>query len=287
MKFCLGTVQFGMNYGIHQNKKLAKSEIFKLLRHAYSSGIDMFDTASAYGDAEEILGEFIEANIQDRSKVRVISKGKFEDGDLIDGVKQSLFNIKIDCLYGYMLHDAEIVFDKLAMNRLNELKDRGLTQKVGVSIYTPLQALKCLECSFIDMIQVPYNVFDNRLDKVNFFEIAKNKGVEIFARSVLLQGLLTMDVDRLPLNMKFVEPYLKKYNLLSKKYAISTFEIAVKYVMSHKFINYMVFGVDNIVQLDDYLNIYDVMDENLKNELDKIFLYVDERVLMPNMWKLL
>ena len=58
----MGTVQLGLDYGINKKKKPSKEESIKILECAYNNGIKIFDTAQAYGTAEEIIGEFIEKN---------------------------------------------------------------------------------------------------------------------------------------------------------------------------------------------------------------------------------
>ena len=57
MKLCLGTAQFGMNYGItNQMGKPKDNEIDLILKSALNNNIFYFDTANAYGNSEIILG---------------------------------------------------------------------------------------------------------------------------------------------------------------------------------------------------------------------------------------
>ena len=71
-RICMGTVQLGQHYGINNalGRKPNLQESFNLLEKAINSGVNFFDTASAYGDAEIILGKF---GIN-RFPVKIISK---------------------------------------------------------------------------------------------------------------------------------------------------------------------------------------------------------------------
>ena len=58
MELCIGTVQFGMDYGINGKKRTPVSECIACFDYAIQNGIKAIDTAEAYGDAEEILARF-------------------------------------------------------------------------------------------------------------------------------------------------------------------------------------------------------------------------------------
>src|SRR6056297_1029414 len=58
-KLCLGTAQFGLDYGVaNKNGKPSLGKSFEMLDFAFESGIRWFDCAQAYGNAEEVLGEY-------------------------------------------------------------------------------------------------------------------------------------------------------------------------------------------------------------------------------------
>ena len=59
-KLAIGTVQFGMNYGIANNSgKINYNEAKSILEYAENVGADTLDTAIIYGDSESTLGEFL------------------------------------------------------------------------------------------------------------------------------------------------------------------------------------------------------------------------------------
>lgn len=285
MKLVLGTVQLGMNYGIQGHGQPSIEQALEILNTAYTAGVHTFDTASAYGTAEDVLGVFLNQPQIDKSLLKIISKFNSSIDKLEENIQICLASTGVKCLEGYMFHDAHYIFDAAAVRALERLKENNLTRKIGVSTYTPIQAMKALEYESIDIIQVPYNVFDRRLNACGFFESAKEKGVEVHARSVLLQGLLMMEPEHLPDHMTFALPYLKEFHRICDKYGVDTFSTAVKFVMYQSMIDYIVFGVDNILQLKQYISLDKKINHVLIKDLTENCVCTDDKVLMPNLWE--
>ena len=287
MKYCLGTVQFGINYGIQNNGRPDLKSVFKILDEAILNGVTCFDTAMLYGDAEKILGQYIIDRKINLESINIITKEKSKSvlHILSDSIKQSMDRMNIVKLYGFLFHDSTVVYSKDSMKSLYNVKQNGLAKKIGVSIYTPDEALKALEYD-IDIIQVPYNLFDSRLDKVGFFQKAKEKNIEIYARSSLLQGLALMNYDVLPPNVSFAKEYLIEFDNLCKKYEIDRLNAAVNYVASNELIDYIVFGTDNINQFREYMAIKDKkLPIGFVDEMKKCFIDAPEKLVNPVLWK--
>lgn len=291
IQLCLGTVQLGLKYGIH-GSNLPNPEIaMKIMDSAYSHGITCFDTAAAYGSAEDVVGNFI--NTRKPTDLRIVSKlrpnalinSKDYVLDITNEITNSLKRLGIVSLDGYMFHNASSIFDKNAVVALEKIKDLGFTRNIGVSVYTPEEAVKTLEYDNIDIIQIPYNVLDRRLDKVGFFEEAKRKNISVYVRSVLLQGLLTMDEMTVPRYMGFALPTLKRYWKICQDFGLSAFQAAVQYILSKNNIDYLVFGVDNEDQLDEFLAMKVINGDDLMRVMDDEFSDVENRILMPNLWR--
>ncbi len=296
MKYCLGTVQFGLNYGIQGNGRPLEDNVFKMLDFAIDNGIDIFDTASAYGDAEEILGVYVRANPEKLQSVKVVSKLKpdaFANEQIKDwkniaikNAKESAEKLGIKKYEAYLFHNAAYIYDKAAVAALEAVKSEGIAERIGVSIYTPEEAMKALEYPSITAIQIPYNLFDQRLDSKGFFEKAKERNILVFARSSLLQGLAMMDPNKLPCRVSFAEKYLREFLAICNYYGIPPLNAAVGYVGSKSEIDYVVFGVDNISQLNEYISIRntvlpDGMVERIRNTFDN----VEEKLVNPVLWR--
>ena len=296
MKFCLGTVQFGTNYGIQGNGQPQHEAVYDMLSYAIEHGIEQFDTASAYGEAEEVLGGYIKRNPEKAVKMSLISKLKpnaFLDAEkkdweriAINNAKESLSKLGVKSFFAYLFHNASFIFDEDAVKALYMVKERGLSERIGVSIYTPEEAMRALEYSEIEAIQIPYNVFDRRLDKCGFFKAANDKGVIVYARSSLLQGLAVMDPKSLPDRVSFARDYLLQYDFICNTYKTSKLSAAIGYVTDKQGIDYVVFGVDNIAQLQEYLMLDDVdIPNDMIKQIDEVFWDAPEKLVNPVMWK--
>lgn len=295
MELCLGTVQFGMKYGINNTLgKPALQQSFEMLDIALDSGIKFIDTARAYGDAEQILGKYFKLNPH-RKNVSVISKlapniidpdekdvyGKIEKACL-----DSLERIGIEQLDGYLLHTPEYIYDKEIVQSLVKLKEKGYVKNIGVSIYGISEGTAAIESGVVDYIQLPYSVLDQRGIKTGFISDAKKAGIKIFTRSAFLQGLFFMQRERIPDNLKKVNPYLDIINRISDKYNVSLAEMLINFVSYEKNIDYLVFGVDTKEQLLEDINIFSnsKIPAGLISELKESINDIDEGIIFPSLW---
>ncbi len=296
MKLCLGTVQFGMDYGVQGGLRPLEEAVSKMLSLALDKGIDHFDTAPVYGNAEEILGDYRKNNPDNAGKMQIVSKlsseaftGKEKSlwADIaVKHAEAGLRRLRISELEAFLFHNAEYIFDENAVQALCTVCQRHMAKKIGVSIYSPQEAMKALDYEEIKVIQIPYNAFDQRLDKCGFFEKAERKGVEVYARSSLLQGLMMMEPERLPNRMQFAKKYLEIFKAVCREYQISPLKAAVGYVARHPGIDYVVFGVDNEMQLSEYLSIQgEGIPEDMVNVLQKEFENAEERLVNPALWE--
>lgn len=281
-KLVLGTVQFGLDYGINNFAgKPSKEESLKMLSFAYENGIKIFDTAYAYGNAEEILGEFCKKR-NFFGEIKIITKIK--NLSEFDG---SLAKLEMDYVDGCLLHDPEDIKNKTIINSLKKIKDSGLAKNIGVSVYDPKDAIFSANIKEIDYIQIPYSIFDQRLDKTDFFELAEKNNKKVFARSVFLQGLLIMPELEIPEYIKDAKPYLAKLDKIVRKYRLSKKQAALHFVLENKNINYAVFGAENIDQIKEIIDISSqkIDFSECKKELEDEFKEVPKYIISPNLWQ--
>ncbi|MDD5431187.1 MAG: aldo/keto reductase [Candidatus Pacebacteria bacterium] len=295
LRLCLGTVQFGLDYGINNpNGKPPKEKSLEMLKFAYESGIRFFDTAAAYGNAEEILGEFIEKNnlkgkifITSKLAPNIISENEKDIKGVVENeLRKTLAKLHVDKLYGYYLHTPSYVYNKEIMAALQNCKNKGLTENIGVSIYEEKDALYAAELP-VDIIQIPYSVFDQRLNKTNFFEIAKKNKIKVFARSAFLQGLLFMEENKIPDYLAEAREYVKDFKKIIGKCGFSPAEASLLFSYNNKAIDGIVFGVDNIDMLKEDIGIAKSgadFSECLK-ELAGKFENIEKSVIFPSLWK--
>ena len=191
MKIALGTVQFGMLYGIaNKNGQVAKKSVRKILSHAKKNGINTVDTAISYGDSEEFLGN---AGIKEWdlvTKLPEVPKLCTNISDWVnDQITGSLKRLRVDRVKALMLHRPEQLLGTDGgdlWHAIKELKNRGIVKKIGFSIYGPEELEQLWMRYRPDIIQAPFNIFDQRLKTSGWLEKLHNNNVEIHVRSIFL-----------------------------------------------------------------------------------------------------
>lgn len=295
MELCLGTVQLGMDYGIQNNGRPDSREIDAILSTALKKGVCWFDTAPVYGKAEPVLGKYILEHPEQAERMHIVSKlasdafsklhCKDWRGAALAHIQKTLKQLHKQRLDVYMFHNASSIFDPAAVEALDAVRQEGLAEAIGVSVYTPEEAMQALSYPQIGAVQIPYNVFDHRLDQCGFFQEAQRKNVRVFARSSLLQGLLLMDPEQLPEHMRFAAPYIAKFRSICGQASIPPLPLSIRFVVSHPGIHCLVFGTDNQKQLLEYLSIEpEPLPPEVTEKLNNEFAVVEERLVNPSLW---
>ena len=244
-KIVLGTVQFGLQYGVNSVGRPNKEAVIGILAAAAKGGIDTLDTSSAYGNSEEILGECTTPE----EEFKIVSKYPKGETTVAEMFNSSLNRLKVNQLYGYLLHHFEVYRNNPKVwNEFIALKESGKVQKIGFSLYSPeeLEFILDKKTSF-DLIQVPFNIFDKKF--LPLMKEVHKKGVEIHVRSTFLQGLFFKDRETLPEKLKPLKKYLLQLDDFSKQSGLSISEIALNYNLQNPYIDGVLIGVDNVEQL--------------------------------------
>lgn len=282
----LGTVQFGLDYGINNPQgQVAYTDVKNILSHAQSQGIIYLDTAVAYGNSETVLGQAIK---ELGLSFSIVSKlpANIAQGLVKATVEQSLKKLDQETIEGYLFHNFDDFKQTPALlAELKEVQALGLVNKIGFSVYYPHQVeyLFDQQISF-DLIQLPYNLFDQRFEYL--LPLLKQQGVEIHTRSVFLQGLFFKDLSKLSLHFQVVQEKLRQFKQLSIDHQIPLGALLLNFVRLQSSIDQIVVGVDTLQHLSDNLksidflaktrNLYPVLKE-LKEE--------NEQIILPFHWK--
>ena len=294
MKLCLGTAQFGMEYGIQKSGQPTLTDALEMLKFAINNGVCAIDTAAAYGTAENIVGKYIKNNCEVRDQVKIISKlspdvlaGKQNDQyfkAMHDCINQSINRLNVDYLDICLFHNPAYLLDEEAITALIRIKSAGLTRKVGVSVYTPDEAKIGIKYG-LDVVQVPYSVFDQRMEEQGVFELAMRKNVEVHSRSAFTQGLMLMSESNIPTDLNEVRPVVRAYSEFCSKAGCSRLEMALAFIERQDCIEYLVFGVDRKEQLSEIIDAYrKPINQDILSEAAKRFARIDERLIMPSKW---
>jgi aryl-alcohol dehydrogenase-like predicted oxidoreductase len=284
-KITLGTVQFGLDYGIsNKSGKILPAEADAILKYAFDKGIATLDTAACYGTSEKVLGSVIEAKKYNFNIVTKFSPDTTPENfdNVLNGSLQKLHTARIS---GYMSHDFKAFKNASLRQTLTDARNKGLVQKIGVSVYFPSEIIWLLEENVdFDIIQLPFNIFDQRFRPL--FAELKKRNVEIFIRSVFLQGLFYIPVDELPDHFNSVKNTLAELHKLSEIASVPLSALLLNYAIMQKEIDKVVIGVSGLKDLRENLNAYEYIEQSFQiiSELDR-FAISDEQIILPFNWK--
>ncbi len=273
-KLVLGTVQFGLQYGVNSAGRPSEEAVKGILSEAAKGGIETLDTSSAYGNSEEILGECVTPE----EGFKIVSKYPKSETHVAEMFNGSLKRLKVKQLYGYLLHHFEVYKNNPKVwDEFIALKESGKVKKIGFSLYTPEELQFILDHkSPFDLIQVPFNIFDKKF--LPLMKEVHENGVEIHVRSTFLQGLFFKDRETLPEKLKPMKKYLFQLDEFSKKSGLSISEIALNYNLQNPYIDGVLIGVDNVEQLK--MNLASVKDTPIDIEID----VKEQELLNPVNW---
>jgi aryl-alcohol dehydrogenase-like predicted oxidoreductase len=248
MKIILGTVQFGLPYGINNSSGIPDdNSIRSILSYACEEGISMLDTAPAYGNSESKIEKLSPCHFGIVTKFSKVKTGQ----GLVEQLYNSLSELKRDTVYGYIAHQADELIENPLLWEIMQLeKAKGKIKKIGYSLYTPSQLEKLIDMGMIpDLVQLPYSLLDRKFEQ--YFSQLKSKGVEIHVRSVFLQGLYFMNTEKLPQKLIPLQLNLKELGSICLTESMPIGSMALKFVDDNSSIDKIVIGVDVLKQLKE------------------------------------
>jgi aryl-alcohol dehydrogenase-like predicted oxidoreductase len=178
--------------------------------------------------------------------------------------------LKAKSLYCFHIHNSKYLLEKdgeQIYKGLKLAKTKGLIKKIGVSIYTIKELNKILSKFKIDLVLLPFNIFDQRTIKLNTLQKLKKLGIEIHTRSTFLQGLLTMNKKDIPSKFVKYNKYFDNWENISKKLKKSKVEICLQYALSNPYIDKVILGVDSSSQFKELISMSNYINFN-PNKID-------------------
>ena len=257
-RLALGTAQFGLPYGIaNMSGQVNQVEVEAILTEAWEAGIDTLDTAIAYGNSEERLGEIGVDQWKLVSKLPDIPENcKDVAGWVENMVTGSLERLKIPRLHGLLLHKPEQLLSsqgEVLYVALKKLQTQKLVQKVGVSIYGPAELDSFGSTYHFDLIQAPLNVLDRRMVDSGWLHRLSIAKTEIHTRSVFLQGLLLMDSEKRPKEFDRWKSSLGQWDRWLMDQGVEPLQACIASVIAHPEVDRIVIGVDSLDHLKGVL----------------------------------
>ena len=263
MKITIGSVQFGLPYGISNlTGQVSLDEIEKILTLARSRNVDVIDTAIAYGESEAALGM---AGVSD---FNIITKLPTIPSSLIDytgwvekHVEGSLSRLKKNSIHGLLVHDPEFLKstcgEKLGL-ALDKMKSSGMVQKIGVSIYQPSVLEDIIKKVPIDIVQAPLNVVDTCIVSSKWLDKLDRAGIKVHARSIFMQGLLLMDRESIPKKFNRWAFLWDHWHQKLKTHDLDALTQCVSFANSISKIDRVIVGIESSLQFKQILNAIDL-----------------------------
>ncbi len=252
----LGTAQFGAGYGItNQIGRIGDAAVVDILRVARAAGIELFDTAPDYGDAQERLGKLRAPERPERfiSKFRLPAESDAINATSLFGA--SLAALGAQELYGLLFHRVSDLRDSrapLAWDILRSAREEGAVARIGASVYDA-DDLKIVVQRFPDLnlLQIPGNVLDTRLLDHPILRELHERGVEVHVRSAYLQGLLLAAPEDLPEYFQEFRPVIAALQEFAEQQAISVAAAALGVLKTNPLVDAVLVGATTAGELRD------------------------------------
>jgi aryl-alcohol dehydrogenase-like predicted oxidoreductase len=282
-------VQFGLDYGV-ANKvgQVSLEGAQSVLSLAKANEIDVLDTAIAYGISEEVLGKVGIDGFRVVTKLPSLPEDQNNVASWVgEQFRKSLARLGQKKLYGLLLHRSEDLSGSKAgqlIQALANLKNNGLVQKIGVSIYTPDELEVVFNRIKIDLVQAPLNVVDWRLQSSGWLDRLKDDGVEVHTRSAFLQGLLLMERSKIPQKFSRWSNLWDRWHEKLQDSGVSPLEACLAYPLSLEQVDQVIVGVDSAAQLSEVLQAA----KNVNEGFDTSFMRsTDLDLVNPSNWNYL
>jgi len=294
----LGTAQLGTDYGLFgRSHPPDDGEARRLLEEAVERGIRHFDTAPTYGNSEKRLGDFFSSadgsSPSFTTKVWVDKLPGTTHDDLPSAVERcvrgSLERLQSGRLHGVLIHHVEELarFENRLLDPLLDLRDQGVIQYVGVSIYSCEQLETSLNYFIPDIVQISVNLLDRRLIDERCRALYRRHDFEIHARSVFLQGLVFRTPSTLPPALAAAREPLRTLRHRLNPLEISPAHASLGFVRSQPEVDALLLGVENVRQLRQNLDLLSrPLPEEVLDELNKPIDVPDSSVIDLRTWPL-
>jgi len=289
-RLALGSANFGLDYGVKNKTKLSRSLVEPIISECRAAGLKVIDSAIGYGDSHRVLGD---VGTHDFSIVTKLPKLPNDVGDVKSWVfsllEAALVDLQREDLYGLLMHHPS----DLHTSRGPELADalqlaqtRFRIHKVGLSVYAPEELRNCSDLMPIQLVQFPASPFDQRfLHDQTVLEL-KQRGVELHARSLFLQGLLLMPHAARPAYFSPWESSFSTFDRICEQDRVSPLSQCLSFAASHSNIDFWVIGVDSTSQLTEIMNFNAEPRCEDCPEAWSIFRDLPETLLNPSLWRI-
>lgn len=258
MKLALGTAQLGLDYGISNKAgKVSIERAADILTCASKNGINSLDTAIAYGDGEQVLGNIGIEGWQIITKLPGIPDPIRNVRAWVENeLSGSLERLGVSRLHALLLHRPEQLLGSHGQElyeTLRMLREQGVVEKIGVSIYEPAELERLVSHMKFDLVQAPFNLLDRRLIETGWLTRLHESGIELHVRSIFMQGLLLMSPESRPSKFNRWSGIWQTWEKWLSQTGQTPLQACLRYALSFPEISRIVLGVDNQEQLQEII----------------------------------
>lgn len=291
-RLALGTAQWGMTYGIaNRTGQPPSDEVDRMLQLGRERGVELLDTAHAYGEAEKVLGAQHAATrgyqiVTKTTPLRVSRVGDEHVRRATDGFQESLTSLGCQRVYGLLVHGADTLLvdgGERIWAALEQIKAEGRVHSIGVSVYHPRQLERILDRYRIDVVQLPFSVYDQRFKQQGLLHRLQGMRIEVHARSVFLQGLLLLPPDQLPPAFDAIRTHHTDLHTRLRELGLTPIESCLLYGLQQPEIGRIIVGCETVDQLKAAIDASAMSTPGALSELAEFGL-LDEAVINPSTW---
>ena len=257
-KLGLGTVQWGLSYGIanQTGRRPGDVEVGRMIRLADRAGVRLLDTARGYGESESVIGRHADA-VRAWHVVTKTARGGESEPALTETFGCSLANLGTARVYGLLAHHPDDLLadrGRQLWDQLQDFKSRGMAAKIGVSVYDPQQLDRILIRYPVDLVQLPFNLYDQRFLRTGWLKQLRLAGIEVHARSSFLQGLLLMPPDRLPGQFSAWSGHHQSLHRTFAEAGVTPLAGCLRFCLEQSHIDRVIVGCESADQLGEILH---------------------------------
>ena len=292
-RLILGTAQLGMRYGIsNRTGQPDRKQAERIIKTAWENQVHRFDAAQAYGTCEQVLGQcFKHLGIAGQAEIILKidpANCVLDNSQIIESIRTSLRSLQVPQLHALLLHRGRFLdqWNEKFGPLFQSLKEQGLIRYSGVSIYDEEEVEKALVIPDLNVIQLPFNIFDQRAIRHQWFERAQRANKIIHTRSVFLQGLLLLQAAELPPAMQYAHDSVAAYHRFCESHRSTPLEIALRYVWRCAEKACVVVGVNASEQLLENISILKQL-ENKNHSANGELAFpevAEKRITNPSHW---
>lgn len=163
----------------------------QILRRAYEGGMRFFDTARAYTDSEEKLGEAF-AGMRDKIIIASKTMAKTPE-EFWQQLDTTLHNLRTDYIDIYQFHCVNQCYapgDGTGMYEcMLEARDKGLIRHIGVTAHKIQVAFDCVQSGLYETLQFPFSYLSSERE-IELVKACKSANMGFIAMKGLAGGLI-------------------------------------------------------------------------------------------------